>query len=62
MSSDPLDPGVVAARIEEVLDRLDPRVRPVGEELVRLLMQFYGAGLEQAVGVVRRHTEATATR
>ena len=53
MSSDPLDPGVVAARIEEVLDRLDPRVRPVGEELVRLLMQFYGAGLEQAVGVVR---------
>lgn len=48
-----LDPTAVAKRIEEVLDRLDPRVRPVGEELVRLLMQFYGAGLEQTVGVVR---------
>lgn len=52
MPSDRLDPGAVAERIEEVLDRLDPRVRPVGEELVRLLMQFYGAGLEQTVGIV----------
>ena len=52
-SRDFTDPGAVATKIEEMLDRLDPRVRPVGEELVRLLMQFYGAGLEQAVGVVR---------
>src|SRR5690349_8844019 len=48
-----LDPAAVAERIEEMLDRLDPRVRPVGEELVRLLMRFYGAGLEQAVAVTR---------
>lgn len=53
MPSDPLDPAAVADRIEDMLDRLDPRVRPVGEELVRLLMQLYGAGLGQAVGIVR---------
>ena len=55
MSSDGpgTDAATVAERIEEVLDRLDPRVRPVGEELVRLLLRFYGAGLEQAVTIVR---------
>jgi Fe-S cluster biogenesis protein NfuA len=53
MSSDARDPATVAERIEEVLDRLDPRTRPVGEEVVRLLMRFYGAGLEQALGVAR---------
>ncbi len=53
MSSDALDPAAVAARIEEVLDRLDPRTRPAGEELVRLLMRFYGAGLEQVVTIAR---------
>jgi hypothetical protein len=53
MSSDALDPTTVAERIEEVLDRLDPRTRPVGEEVVRLLMRFYGAGLEQVVGIAR---------
>jgi Fe-S cluster biogenesis protein NfuA len=52
-SSDALDPAAVAERIEEVLDRLDPRTRPAGEELVRLLLRFYGAGLEQAVGIAR---------
>lgn len=51
MSSE-VDPAAVAARIEEVLDRLDPRVRPAGEEVVRLLMRFYGAGLEQVLTVV----------
>jgi hypothetical protein len=51
--TDQLDPSVVAERIEEVLDRLDPRTRPVGEEVVRLLMRFYGAGLEQTVGIAR---------
>ncbi|MEU7813444.1 hypothetical protein, partial [Pseudonocardia sp. NPDC049154] len=47
------DPARVAERLEEVLDRLDPRTRPAGEELVRLLMQLYGAGLEQVVTVAR---------
>jgi len=51
--TDQLDPAAIAERIEEVLDRLDPRTRPVGEEVVRLLMRFYGAGLEQAVGILR---------
>lgn len=50
---DQLDPVAVAERIEEVLDRLDPRTRPVGEEVVRLLMRFYGAGLSQAVDIAR---------
>jgi len=53
MSSDALDPATVAERLEEVLDRLDPRTRPAGEELVRLLMRFYGAGLEQIVTITR---------
>ncbi|SHK13414.1 hypothetical protein SAMN05443637_1035 [Pseudonocardia thermophila] len=53
MPADPLDPVVVAERIEEALDRLGPRVRPVGEDLVRLLLRFYGTGLEQAVAIVR---------
>lgn len=53
MSSDALDAATVAERIEEVLDRLDPRTRPVGEEVVRLLMRFYGSGLEQLVGIAR---------
>jgi hypothetical protein len=48
-----IDPARVAERLEEVLDRLDPRTRPAGEELVRLLMKFYGAGLEQVVTVAR---------
>lgn len=48
---DQLDPAHVAERIEEVLDSLDPATRPAGEELVRLLMRFYGAGLEQVVTI-----------
>ncbi|GAA4558238.1 hypothetical protein [Pseudonocardia xishanensis] len=48
-----VDPARVAERLEEVLDRLDPRTRPAGEELVRVLMQFYGAGLAQLVAVAR---------
>jgi hypothetical protein len=51
MPSDALDPAAIAARIEDVLDHLDPRVRPAGEEVVRLLMRFYGAGLEQVMTV-----------
>jgi len=52
-SSNGIDPAALAVRIEEVLDRLDPRTRPVGEELVRLLMRFYGSGLEQITAIGR---------
>ena len=50
---DQLDPAQVAERIEEVLESLDEAVRPAGEELVRLLMRFYGSGLESLVSVAR---------
>lgn len=64
-----LDPNEVAQRIEVLLDSmgLDDEPGPLpagagrgvrsakqtGEELVRLLMQFYGAGLEQIVTIAR---------
>lgn len=48
-----LDPGTVAERIEAVLDGFDPGSRAAGEELVGLLMRFYGAGLEQVVTICR---------
>lgn len=54
--SDQLDPAHVAERIDEVLDSLDPAARPAAEELVRLLMRFYGAGLEQIVAISRAGT------
>ncbi|GAA1899404.1 hypothetical protein [Streptantibioticus ferralitis] len=53
--------GVVNAeqtgkRLEAVLDRLaqggDPTVSAAAEELVRILMDFYGAGLARAVDLV----------
>jgi Fe-S cluster biogenesis protein NfuA len=49
------DPAAVAEAVAALLDRLDddPRAREVGEDLVRVLMQFYGAGLEQIVAIVR---------
>lgn len=50
---DRFDPAEVAQRIEGVLDEFDPRSRVAGEELVRLLMQFYGSGLEQIVTIAR---------
>ncbi|MDN5914938.1 MAG: NifU family protein [Pseudonocardia sp.] len=50
---DQLDPAQVAERIEEVLEGLDPAARAGGEELVRLLMRFYGSGLEQLVTIAR---------
>ena len=52
-SGDGLDPTRVAERIEQVLDSLDPAARPGAEELVTLLMRFYGAGLEQIVTIGR---------
>ena len=57
MSSLDLDAAGLAARIEQLLDQLaaegGPAVAHEAEELVRVLMRFYGAGLEQAVATVR---------
>src|ERR1700710_2611330 len=49
------DPGAVAGPIPELLDQLstDAAPRAVGEDLVRVLMQFYGAGLTQMISIVR---------
>ncbi|PVZ11834.1 NifU family protein [Actinomycetospora cinnamomea] len=49
------DPGAVAATIAELLDELaeEPAAREVGEDLVRVLMQFYGAGLDRIVSIAR---------
>lgn len=49
------DPGAVAATIADLLDELpaDPAARQVGEDLVRVLMEFYGAGLARVVAIVR---------
>jgi Fe-S cluster biogenesis protein NfuA len=49
------DPGAVAGTIADLLDELsaDDTAREVGEDLVRVLMQFYGAGLAQMISIVR---------
>jgi Fe-S cluster biogenesis protein NfuA len=52
------DPAAVADAISELLDELgDPAASrapgEVGEDLVRVLMAFYGAGLAQIVSIVR---------
>lgn len=51
-------------RVEEVLDRLaasgDRAACEAAEELVRVLMQFYGAGLARVVELLERHTDAPA--
>lgn len=54
--STPHGPREVGGRIETLLDELstaDPAVRARSEELVRLLAQMYGQGLERAVTVLR---------
>ena len=57
MASTDLDAAGLARRIEELLDKISaeggPGVAFDAEELVRVLMRFYGAGLEQVVSVVR---------
>jgi hypothetical protein len=48
-------PQQTAARVEELLDRLQaqgPAAAATAEELVRALMEFYGAGLARAVGLL----------
>jgi Fe-S cluster biogenesis protein NfuA len=49
------DPGAVAGTIADLLDELstDDTSREIGEDLVRVLMQFYGAGLAQMISIVR---------
>ena len=57
MASTDLDAAGLAQRIEELLDKIGaeggPGVAFDAEELVRVLMRFYGAGLEQVVSVIR---------
>lgn len=57
MASTDLDPAGLADRIEELLDGITAQAGPVvghaAEELVRVLMRFYGCGLEQMVAIVR---------
>ena len=56
-TSEETDAAAVADTIAALLDELsassDSTVREVGEDLVRVLMEFYGAGLAQAVSLVR---------
>lgn len=57
MASTDLDAAGLAQRIEDLLDKIGaeggPGVAHDAEELVRVLMRFYGAGLEQVVSVIR---------
>lgn len=57
MASTDLDAAGLAGRIEELLDGIaaagGPAVAHSAEELVRVLMRFYGAGLEQVVAVTK---------
>jgi Fe-S cluster biogenesis protein NfuA len=57
VASTDLDAAGLANRIEELLDGIaetgGPQVAHAAEELVRVLMRFYGAGLEQVVSVIR---------
>lgn len=57
MASTDLDPPGLAQRIEELLEQIagegGPAVGHAAEELVRVLMRFYGSGLEQIIAIVR---------
>jgi hypothetical protein len=57
MASTDLDPPGLAQRIEELLEQISseggPAVGHAAEELVRVLMRFYGSGLEQIIAIVR---------
>jgi hypothetical protein len=56
-TTDARDPMSVAADIERAIEKLDaladPHGRAQAQELVRLLMMFYGAGLARVVDIVR---------
>jgi Fe-S cluster biogenesis protein NfuA len=53
MTVPPPDPSATGERVDRLLEQLraapDPRVAGVAEELVRSLVQLYGAGLERIV-------------
>jgi Fe-S cluster biogenesis protein NfuA len=57
MASTDLDPQGLADRVEQLLEGITsdggPAVGHAAEELVRVLMRFYGTGLEQIVSIVR---------
>jgi hypothetical protein len=57
MASTDLDPPGLAQRIEELLEQIagegGPAVGHAAEELVRVLMRFYGSGLEQIIAIVK---------
>jgi hypothetical protein len=57
-----VDPERTARRIEELLDRLaaTPDAAATGEQLVRALMEFYGAGLARIVQLVGAGTVSRA--
>jgi hypothetical protein len=59
MTSDRDDPRTAAVRIESLLAELgasgDARVRGAAEDLVRQLMQLYGAGLERLMEIAHEH-------
>lgn len=52
----PADADAAGRQVEEILDRLEaaagPASRGVGDELVRALMRFYGAGLARVLELV----------
>ena len=52
----------IAALLEEIRSISDARVRARAEELVRLLMELYGAGLERLLRVDRETRQAAAPR
>ncbi|MFG3152003.1 hypothetical protein ACGF7W_08140 [Streptomyces sp. NPDC048219] len=60
------DAETAGRRVEEVLDRLaasgDRTACEAAEELVRVLMEFYGAGLARAVDLLGRDPGAPAER
>src|SRR5436190_21914996 len=58
------DPRTAAVRIESLVAELaasgDARVRAASEDLVRQLMQLYGAGLARVLDLAFEHDEAAA--
>jgi hypothetical protein len=64
LTGDSEDPQAAAVRIESLLAELgasgDARVRAAAEDLVRQLMQLYGAGLARMMDLIFEQDEAAA--
>jgi hypothetical protein len=64
VTGDTADPRTVAVRIESLVAELgasgDARVRAASEDLVRQLMQLYGAGLARILDLAYEHDQASA--